>query len=131
MPTLKFSDYEAVPPQAVASSKIIVDMWERLGKPTSPFTPAGEKLMNIIIATWEDGYPKQRREWLEERSDYQKAELSISEQVSKRTGRSLASYPLVVYSMMKKVFVGFDPAERKNCIKMVKKWPMFRLANRV
>ena len=124
-------DYEVIPAQAVASTQILMKMWERLGKPKTPFTPSGAKLMDIIIATWEDGYPKQARDWYEERREYQKAELSISTQVHRRTGRSLASYPLPIYSLIKRLFEGFDPAERKNCIKMVKRWPQFRMANKV
>ena len=130
-PKVLDEQYEVIPAQAVASTQILMKMWERLGKPTTPFTPSGEKLMNIIIATWEDGYPKQVREWYELRKDYQKNELPISTQVSRRTGRSLASYPLPIYNMMRKLFQGFDPAERKNCISIVKKWPMFQMASKV
>ncbi len=125
------AEYDVIPPQAVISTKILMDMWERLGKPKTPFVPSGEKLMNIIIAIWEDGYPRQAREWYKERENYQKSELSISTQVSQHTGRSLASYPLPIYNVMKRLFKGFEPAERKNCIRMVRKWPMFRMANRI
>jgi hypothetical protein len=87
--------------------------------------------MNIIIAIWEDGYPRQAREWYESRKEYQNNELSISTQVSRRTGRSLASYPMPIYNVMRRLFKGFDPAERNNCMKMVKKWRMFQMANKV
>lgn len=130
-PKLNLDEYEVIPPQAVASANILTDFWIRLGRPNTPFTPAGEKLMKLIIATWEDGYPKEMREWYKDRQDYQKAEMGITEQVHQRTGRSLASYPMPIYNMMKKLFVGFDPTERKNCIKLVRKWPMFRMANKV
>jgi len=124
------SEYEVIPPQAVASVQILMDMWQRLGRPKTPFTRSGEKLMNIIISIWEDGYSLQARQWYEERKEYKKNELSISTQVQKRTGRSLASYPLPIYNLMKKLFQGFDPAERKNCMKMIRKWPIFQMANR-
>lgn len=124
-------EYEIIPPDAVAASRIIVDIWKQLGKPDSPLTPTGEKLMKIIISVWEDLYPEQRILWYAERTEYQKGEKSIKEQVRGQTGRSLASYPLPIYSMMKKVFPNFDAGERKNCIKMVKKYPMFRYANKI
>lgn len=130
-PNLNLNDYEEVPKAAVAASKAIVDMWIRLGRPQTPFTDSGAKMMEIIIAVWEDCYPLQSKMWWDERRNYQASELSISEQVRKHTGRSLASYPLPIYSMMKKVFKGFDSTERKNCMKMVQKWPMFKMANRV
>jgi len=130
-PKINFAEYDVIPPQAVISTKILMDMWERLGRPTTPFVPSGEKLMNIIIAIWEDGYPKQAREWYEARKQYQNNELSISTQVSRRTGRSLASYPMPIYNIMRRLFKGFDPAERKNCMSMVKKWRMFQMANKV
>ena len=128
----KFSEeYDVIPPQAVASVQILMKMWEQLGRPKTPFTKSGAKLMSIIISVWEDGYPADVIKWTADRKEYKKSELSISTQVKKGTGRSLASYPLPIYNMMKNLFIGFDPAERKNCIKMVKKWPMFQFANRV
>lgn len=123
--------YDEVHPQAVVASKVVVDMWIGLGRPSDPFTEAGKKLMDIIISVWEDCYPKDAREWHAARKEYQDAEMTISEQVSKRTGRSLASYPYTVFAMMNAVFPGFDPTERKNCIKMVAQWPQFRFANKV
>jgi len=133
MPPLSdfLKDYEVIPPQAVASAKVLVDMWERLGRPTTPFTPSGAKLMDIIIAIWEDGYPAQVRKWIADRKEYQNSELSLTEQVHRRSGRSLASFPMPVYKMMKTIFKGFNSTERENCMKMVRKWPQFRMANRV
>lgn len=82
-----------------------------------------------MISAWQDLYPIESKLWLEDRREYQETEKPISEQVSKRTGRSLASFPYPLFKMMKTMFPDFKPAERKNCIKMVKKWPMFRMAN--
>lgn len=130
MSTFNINEFEEIPASSVAASKILTDMWARLGKPNTPFTPSGEKLMNIIISVWYDLYPKEAIGWEEDRKEYKKSELSITEQVHKRTGRSLASYPSPIYYMMKKLFKGFEPAKRENCMKMVKKWPMFRFANR-
>lgn len=125
------STYEEVPTEAIAASKIIADMWVRLGKPRDPFTTSGAKMMEIMIAVWMDLYPLQARVWLEERKEYKLNEMSTGEQVRKHTGRSLASYPLPIYNMIKKVFRGFDPAERKNCMKIVQKWPIFQYANKI
>lgn len=124
-------EFDVVPREAVVASKAIADIYIKLGRPQNPFTDSGQKMMQLIIAVWEDLYPLQAKMWYDDRRDYQSNELSIREQVHKRTGRSLASYPLPIYNMMKKVFRGFDPAERKNCIKMVKYWPQFRMANKV
>jgi len=123
--------YQVVPPQQNAVSKVLSEMWITLGKPATPLTKSGQKMMEIIIATWEDLFPKESKEWLKDRADYKKAEKSISEQVKKRTGRSLASYPFYIYQVMKTLFPNFDPTERRNCFKMVKKWPMFQFANKV
>lgn len=129
---LKLGDeYEVIPPQAVAASEAVVRTWIHLGRPESPFTESGEKLMKVIIAVWEDTWPQQASEWHAMRKNYQDVEMDISEQVSKKTGRSLASYPYPLYTMMKKVFPKFDPGERKNAMKFVKKWPMFRMANKI
>jgi hypothetical protein len=124
-------DYEIIPPEANAASKAIVDMWKILGRPQDPFSESGAKMMDLIIAVWEDLYPKDRQEWYAARSLYQNSEKTISEQVSHHTGRSLASYPYPIYTLMHSIFRNFDPTERDNCMKMVKKWPMFRMANKV
>lgn len=124
-------DYDIIPPPAVVASRVIADMWIKLGQPQTPFTNTGKKMMDIIIAVWEDLYPLQSKIWWDERKNYQANEMTISEQVSQGTGRSLASYPLPIYNLMKKVFRGFDATERNNCIKIVKQWPQFRMANKV
>lgn len=124
-------EFEEIPREASAGARIVSDMWKLLGRPKDPLSASGEKLMKIIIAVWEDLWPLQAAQWHEERKEYQNAELSISEQVHRQTGRSLASYPLPVYQIMKKVFPGFDASERKNCMKMVKRYPIFRMANKV
>lgn len=124
-------EYDEVHPSAVAASKIIADFWIKLGRPQDPFTESGKKMMDIIIAVWEDCYPLQAKMWFAERADYQKNEMSAREQVRKGTGRSLASYPYPIFMMMKATFKGFDPGERKNCMKMVAQWPQFRMTNKV
>lgn len=123
-------DYEEIPVTAVAASKWLVNIWERLGKPETPFTESGQKLMNVIIIVWQELYPKEAKEWLEARKEYKTNELSISTQVSQHTGRSLASYPFQIFMMMKKLFPTFKPGERENCMKMVSIWPMFLMANK-
>ena len=123
--------YSAIAPEAITISKWLVDVWIRLGKPQTPFTTSGAKMMDVIIASWEDLYPVDSQIWHNERRDHIKAELSITEQVHRHTGRSLASFPYPIFQMMKVVFKEFKPAERKNCIKMVRKWPMFKFVKNV
>ena len=106
-------------------------MWVYFGKPKTPLSKSGGKLMDVLIATWEDLLPKESKKWYKQRENYQKAELPIKQQVKKHTGRSLASYPSYIYFMMKRLFPNFNPTERKNCIKMVKKWPQFQMARKV
>lgn len=124
-------EYEIVPPHYVVSSKMIIDLWEKLGKPQNPFSNSGRKVLDFIIEVWKELYPSDYENWLAIRSDYKKSELSIEEQVRKETGRSLASYPMFVYKVMKVVFPNFDPAERKNCMRMAKLYPIFRFANKL
>lgn len=124
-------EFEEVPKGAVAASKILADMKIRLGSPQTPLSDSGQKLMNVIIAVWEDLYPLEAKAWYEDRKEYQKNEMSLTEQVRKHTGRSLASYPYPIYQMMKKLFPTFNATERKNCMKMVKKYQMFKMANKV
>ena len=124
-------DYYIISKESNAVSKVLSDFYIKLGRPSTPLSESGTKLMNILIATWKDLMPKEAMEWKKQRENYKKAELSPKEQVRKHTGRSLASYPMYIYRLMKKLFPEFDATERKNCMKMVKKWPLFQMANKV
>lgn len=132
MGVIKLGDeeFDTVPQVSLFASKELVDIWEQLGRPDTPLTESGEKLMKAIIVVWEELYPDDAREWTEVRKNYQANELTINEQVHKHTGRSLASYPYPVFMMMKRLFPKFEPNKRENCLKMVKKFPMFRFANK-
>jgi hypothetical protein len=122
-------EYEEIPQIALITSKWLVEAWEQLGKPDNPFTESGAKMMAVIIAVWEELYPDESKQWYEDRKTYRKHELSITEQVHKHTGRSLASYPFPIFQVMKTIFPTFKAAQRENCLKMVRKFPMFQMCN--
>jgi hypothetical protein len=117
--------------QGFVISDTISKVWNNLGRPDSPLTPTGEKLMNVIIATWEDTYPTQYKLWIEARDKHLKAEKTIKEQVKGKTGRNLASYPTYIYYLIKAVFPQFDFNRRENQLKMVKKYQIFRFVNTI
>lgn len=128
---MDLSNYQEVPLVANVASKLLAEFYEKQGRPKSPFSKGGEKVVNMIIKIWTDLYPKEVEAWTKDRKDYKESEMDIKQQVKKRTGRSLASYPYPIYRMLKVTFPEVSVVERKNCMKMVKKWPMFRLANKV
>jgi len=128
---LKDEEFEIIPPRATAGAKFISELWERVGKPQTPLTEAGAAVMDAIINVWQNSYPKEASQWRADRKEYKNAELPTSTQVSRRTGRSLASYPYPIYLMIKRVFPTFNAAERKNAIKMCRKWPMFQFTNKI
>lgn len=129
--TLNNEEYEVIPPHTVQASKVIADMHELLGRPGDPYTTSGRKMMEIILSVWQDLDPVESKRWFDARSEYQESELSIKEQVHKGTGRSLASIPTPVYRMMQKVFPSMDLSSRDGFIKLVKEYPIFRMANKV
>ena len=124
-------EFEEVPPKAVAVSRILADSHERLGYPEDPLTQSGEQMMRFIIASWEDLYPTQVKEWVATRNEYRNAEMGTMEQVVSQTGRSLASIPIPIYRMMKKIFPKYKLDNREDFMKFVKKFPMFRMANKL
>ena len=126
----KGDDYIIPTRQGFAISDTIAKVWDRLGRPDSPLSKSGEKLMEVIIATWEDTYPTQYKEWQEARKEHLSSEMSIKEQIKGKTGRSLASYPTYVYYLIRSIFPDFKFSERENQLKMVKKYPIFRYANK-
>lgn len=124
-------EYEQESEINLLASKVLADAWVQLGKPDSPLSDAGEKIMRAIFVVWEELDPVGSKEWLDQRKEYQSNELSINEQVHRRTGRSLATYPLPVFAIMKKMFPKFKFGDRESVIKLVRKYPQFRMANRV
>jgi len=124
-------EFEEIPSKAVAAARILSDMFDRLGRPEDPLSKQGEQMMRFIIATWEDLYPEEVLEWAKTRKEYKKEEMGTMEQVLKQTGRSLASIPLPIYQMMKKVFPGYKLDNRKAFMKFVKKFPIFQMANKL
>ncbi|MCC7571446.1 hypothetical protein KO465_09055 [Candidatus Micrarchaeota archaeon] len=131
--TITFNGQEYYQPtrQGFIVSDTIAKVWNNLGRPETPLSKSGEKLMNVIIATWEDTYPTQYREWIEARKEHLSAEKSINEQVKGKTGRNLASYPTYIYYLIKAIFPEFDFMKRDNQLKMVKKYPLFRFVNTI
>lgn len=130
-PKINLDEYEIIPQSANIASKIITDMWIRLGRPKDPFSESGAKLLDLIIAIWQDMEPYESYKWFEDRKEYKNNEMSITSQVHNKTGRSLASYPYMVFQLMKAVFPDIKLADRQTVIKLVTKWPMFQMANRV
>ena len=124
-------EYDVIPTPAVLASKMLVDFHRRQGSPDTPLSDQGERVMNTIISIWMDLYPKDYYEWLQVRDQYKKNELSISEQVREQTGRSLASIPTPVYRMMRKVFPEFKMSGREEMLKLVRKFSIFQMCNKV
>ena len=124
-------DYDISTRQGGMIVNSLMYAWEKLGKPDTPLSESGQKLMTVIIATWEDTYPDESKRWYAMRQDYQENEMSIKQQVKQNTGRSLASYPSYIYMIMKRMFPKFKLGKRENVLKLIKRYPMFRMANKV
>lgn len=124
-------EYQIISSERIAVTQALSNLWEKFGRPSSPLSKSGKKLVDVLIATWEDLFPEESKIWHEQRKNYKAAELDIKQQIKGHTGRSLASYPMYIHKMLKVLFPEFDHTERKNCIKMVKEWPMFQFANKV
>lgn len=108
----------------------LMQAWSQLGKPKTVFSDSGDKMMQVLIASYEDLFPEDARERKKEISEHKQVEMSISDQVKKHTGRSLASVPLYFDKMMK-VFFKEDKKDRAYYLKLVRKYPMFKMVNRV
>ncbi len=131
MDNFDLSNYDVIPPHVFTASTMVTQMWDRLGRPKTPLSDQGEKLVNFMFEIWKEYQPYEYTRWIEMRKEHKKEEKTISEQVSKHTGRSLASYPMLIFRMMKVCFPDFDPVKRENCLKMVRKFPMFSLPNKI
>lgn len=123
-------EYDVIPGEAVAASRAIVDVHERLGRPDTPLSDAGSKVMDVIVSVWEDLYPDQRKRRWNEIKKYRKNEISNRQKVKKKTGRNLASIPTPVYSMMRKVFPNFKMDNREDFMKLVRKYPYFQVTEK-
>ena len=125
--TVDDEEYEVIPSASVSASRMLIDAYEKLGKPEDPYSAAGEKLMEVIYSIWQDLYPKEHQQWLQNKRDYKSMEMTASEQARKQTGRSLATVPSPVYKLMKKVFPNFRLSSRDSWIKFVKRYPQYRM----
>lgn len=121
--------YEIPSNQATAITNYLVYAWEKLGKPEDPLSESGKKLMDVLLATWEDTYPTESYSWRKAREEHISSELSLKEQID--TGRSLASYPTYVFYLMKKLFPNWDPIKRENCIALIREFPIFRMVEKI
>jgi len=121
--------YEVPSEPALILTEFLYRVWNKLGQPNDPLSTTGGKLVEAIILAYEKSYPKEWREWLREREDYQLNELSLKEQL--KTGRSLASYPVFIYNILHKMFPDTDFSNREFVIKFVRKFPMFRFAGKI
>ncbi len=126
--TINGETYDIATRQATGIVNAIMRAWQALGRPSDPLSTQGQKLMSVIIATWEDTYPYESREWYEMRKEYQLNELDVRTQVKKQTGGSLVSYPYYIYTIMKKVFPAIKLHDRTFCQRLVKVFPMFRMS---
>lgn len=123
--------FEEVPKAAILASKYLADAVYKLGKPHTPLTPSGQKVMAIIHAIWEELYPLDAKTWRSEIIEYQTNEMGIREQVAKQTGRSLASIPLPIFQMMTRCFPNYKLDTRDQWLKFLKKYPVYRVANKL
>jgi len=124
-------DVEVLPKVVNEAAASILLTWERLGKPRSVFSTNGSKLLQVMIATWRDLYPVESSQWLQERAEHLLSEMSIKDQIKGHTGRSLASIPLYLHKLMKLFFKDDILLDRAYYMKLVKLFPMFRMANKV
>lgn len=122
--------YEVLPEVVNEVAAGLLLTWEKLDRPGSVFTKNGEKLMEVFIASWQDLFPRESRRWIEERKMYQLAEKSIREQIKQHSGRSLASIPLYIYKLMKLFFKEDKNFDKEFYLKLIKKFPIFRMANK-
>jgi hypothetical protein len=128
---LNLEDYDIIPPHLSTLTSFIVEVWQRLGKPTDPLSEAGQKLVNFVFDSYEELYPQEYKAWRESIKEYQLAEKTLTEQVRKHTGRSLISYPYWVFMILKKLFPNFDFVKRENALKIAKTFKQFQVANKV
>lgn len=130
MTTFSLDDYEVVPPYLSQATAMIVELWVRSGCPSSPLSSSGRKLVDFVFSCYKELFPEDYSSWLKTMKEYKANELSVHEQVHKRTGRSLLSYPYWVFAVLKVVFPGFDFVKRENALKIAKLFPQFRIANK-
>jgi len=129
--SIKGQNYEMIPEVVNEALMSLMLAWERLGQPKSVFSESGNKLMIVIIATWRDLFPKESQDWLDQRAESKFNEKTIHEQVKSQSGRSLASIPLYIHKIMKEVFKEDKVTDREYYKKLVKKFPIFQMANKV
>lgn len=116
---------------SIALSTELVRVWVGLGQPTDLFTVAGDKMMKVIIASWEDAFPAEAASRREDLISIKSEQMTTKEQIKGHTGRQLASIPYYIMKLMKAIFKENKLGDRENMIKLVKLYPMFSLVEKV
>ena len=56
--SLDGQNFEVIPDIAIHSSRWLIEIYQKLGRPQNPFTETGKKMMDVIITVWFNLYPK-------------------------------------------------------------------------
>lgn len=124
------NDYTIIPPHLSSATQMIVELWDKVGRPTDPLSSSGKKVVHFVFECYKELFPSEFKQWLDERKEYQVHEKSIPEQVRNHTGRSLLSYPYWVFMVLRNVFPHFDFVKRENALKIAACFPQFQIANK-
>lgn len=130
MKDIRWEDYEMVSQEDWLASDALSRIYISLGRPESPFTVSGKKMVDSIIKAWEFKFPEEVNLWKATRDEYQEEEMSIRTQVRKGTGRTIVSYPKMIHALLSFFF----PDEKMNRtfhMKMGKNFDIFRFANKL
>lgn len=115
-----------LPPRRISQAVYgLVKVWETLGSPQTPISPAGLKMMSNIIDCWEKLVPGEAKQWQKDRNEDLINERSLRDS-HKAGGFNPVTYPPTLYKMMKVIFKGIPFTDKKVLTILYKQFPVFR-----
>jgi hypothetical protein len=54
MDNFDLSNYDVIPPHVFTASTMVTQMWDRLGRPKTPFSDQGEELVTFMFEIWKE-----------------------------------------------------------------------------
>jgi len=126
-------DYDIYTPndQELVTITFLDRLATKLGNPTDIDSESGLKLMDAIIGAWYKHFPQEAADWAHDRQidlDYEKSLRELAS--DKGIGYNPASYPPVLFKLIKVMFPDLKLQNKKVFQKLIKIYPgIFKTSN--
>lgn len=103
--------YEPVSKAGTAMTKVIMDVWEKFGRPRNFETTPGRKLLRLMFDIWSTYFTEECADFIRTQYEKKKNEILLSEMTF---GYTPLAYPPRLHTMIKAVFTDVRLTDKKT-----------------